>query len=144
MATDMITEFTYAESQYENMTLSPENYTNSTITEDVAGKQVVYSSIEEQVITVIFLVIGSLIGLLGQGSVMCTIIATESLHEIHSYIIAMHCIGDLLLLFLVIPPFLVQLLTGSIHMMSCLVSNIITFSFAHAMNFNNGLLAYER
>ena len=139
--TEIFTPFQW---QDGNVIMRPTYNTNTTIIGDVLHhKQIAYSSTEEQILSIIFLITCSVIGVLGQGSVIFTIIATESLHDIHSYIIATHCIGDLVLC-LAMPMFLVQLITGTIHMMSLLICSVLAFSLTHALNFNNGLLAYER
>ena len=80
---------------------------------------IVYGSEEEQPITIYVIALASMGIILGQGTIIITILKTESLHETHFYIILIHCIGDIILLFSASTVCLTQLMTRTINELDC-------------------------
>lgn len=109
----------------------------------VAGA-VVFSSLIEQVLSSMFILIGFLVSLAGQASVIVTIIKTESLHNPHFFVIICYCFGDLLMVFLSAPFYISQFIMGCMPLLSGRFITGLGLSTGFGLANLVGLMAFER
>jgi hypothetical protein len=106
--------------------------------------QVVYSNAEEQVISTIMFIVFGLIPSMGQGSVIFTIMRTESLHDLHFYIILGACISDLLQVIFTGTINIYQFILNNFPMIPCSIMTVLKAGIFWGIIGHVGLIACER
>ena len=120
------------------------NLSGNTTDASVHPSQVVYSNTAEQVISIIMFIAFGLITGVGQGSVIVTIVKTESLHDPHFFIILGACIADLLQVILSGAMNMYQFILNDYAQTAGILVTVLTSGLFMGMIGHVGLIAYER
>ena len=107
-------------------------------------KQVVYSNIEEQVLSMLFIGIATTFTIIAQLLVLLTIIKSPNLHSPHFYIIGGYCCSDLLLVCITAPNYMTQFVTGEPNRLTCRILSNIGISIVLGATYHTALIACER
>ena len=125
--------------------LSSIEYTsNVTAASNNTSLQIVNGSETEQVISISIILLIGIVGTLGQLVVMVTIWKTLSLHTAHFYMLFAYCAIDSTVLGVSVPFFLLQVITGQTHYMTCKIASILIISLIFTLHYTTGLLSVER
>jgi hypothetical protein len=136
----------------ENVTISFDNVTNSSGVENASDycsseavvSQVVYSSQTEKVVSLLVMFVVLVVTLLGQFSVIVTIIKTERLHIPNFMVIPCYCGGDLTMVSVSSVLYVYHFLYYCMPLPLCQALSIIGVGTAFGLASLTGLMAYER
>ena len=98
----------------------------------------------EQVLTIVFISLAIVIILVGQISVIWTVVKTDHLQTPHFWIVLVYCFTDIILNLIASPNIIIQFTIDNLNSMYIRTCSAIALSTALGQALNVGLLAFER
>ena len=105
---------------------------------------IIYSSITERVLSLLFVGLSTVYTLCAQLLVLVTIIKSPKLHNAHFYLLGAYCCVDITLVALSGPSITVRLSDGEVPLPVCLVVASIAITCVLGLAAHTAVIAYER